>query len=176
MRSFVALALAAAAAVQAIQITAPSNSSGWSTDGAQEIKWKSVGTDPKNFTITISQPQSSDRSDITKENIQTSEGSWQYTPDSALETGDGYRVSFVYDGAILAQSELFSVTDGTSSLSATSSSSSSSTSASGTTTVSETGSTTTGSSASATASDSAADRVTVGGGLLMLAGAFAMLI
>ncbi|ODN73366.1 hypothetical protein L202_07905 [Cryptococcus amylolentus CBS 6039] len=176
MRSFVALTLAAAAVVQAIQITAPSNSSGWSTSGAQEIKWNSVSTDPSNFTITISLPESSDRSDITKENIQTSEGSWQYTPDSALEAGDGYRVSFVYDGAILAQSEQFSVTDGTSSLSATSSSSSSSTSASGTTTVSETGSTTASSSASATASDSAADRVTVGGGLLMLAGAFAMLI
>ncbi|WVQ74332.1 hypothetical protein IAR50_003931 [Cryptococcus sp. DSM 104548] len=174
MRSFIALTLATAAAVQAIQITAPSNSSGWSTSGSQEIKWKSVSTDPQNFTISLSKPGSSDQSDITTTNIQTSEGSWLYTPSSALETGDGYRVSFEYNGAILAQSDQFSVTDSTSSLSATSSSSS--TSASGTTTLSETGSTTSSSTASATASDSAADRVTtVGGGLLMLAGAVAML-
>lgn len=145
-RSILALASAAAVA-QAIQITAPSNSSGWNTHGSQLIQWtvsplsdqrsstlaflfrrphalhytnadyiiQSVITDAQNFTIAISKPNSSSRTNIVTTLVNTTDDSYIYMPSSDLKAGDGYRISFTSpDGGILAQSDEFSITDGTS--------------------------------------------------------------
>ena len=45
------LALAASAA--ALQVTQPSNSSGWTTSGPNTVTWSSVNTDKSNFTIVL---------------------------------------------------------------------------------------------------------------------------
>lgn len=145
-RSILALASAAAVA-HAIQITAPSNSSGWNTHGSQLIQWtvsplsdqrsstlaflfrrphalhytnadyiiQSVITDAQNFTIAISKPNSSSRTNIVTTLVNTTDDSYIYMPSSDLKAGDGYRISFTSpDGGILAQSDEFSITDGTS--------------------------------------------------------------
>ncbi|OXB35355.1 hypothetical protein LQV05_006155 [Cryptococcus neoformans] len=173
--SILALVLAAAVA-QAIQITAPSNSSGWGTHGSQLIQWTSVSTDPMNFTIAISKPNSSSRTDIVTTAVNTTDDSYIYMPSSDLKAGDGYRISFTSsDGGILAQSDEFSITDGTSTVSATASANSSTTSGSRTS-VSLIDVSHTSKAASATQSSGAERLTTVTTGLLMLAGgALAML-
>nr|ODN92570.1 hypothetical protein L203_00849 [Cryptococcus depauperatus CBS 7841] len=176
-RSIIALSFAVVVA-QAIQITFPSNSSGWNTHGSQMIKWKSVSTDPSNFTIAISQPGSSMNEDI-KTDVMTSDGSYVYTPAKDLEAGEGYRISFTsQDGGILAQSNYFSITQGTSlspstvtPTNATAASSTASTSAASTT-MPVTG--TAGASTTAKPS-SGAKMASVSGLLLLAAGALAML-
>ncbi|WVN90894.1 uncharacterized protein L203_106139 [Cryptococcus depauperatus CBS 7841] len=172
-RSIIALSFAVVVA-QAIQITFPSNSSGWNTHGSQMIKWKSVSTDPSNFTIAISQPGSSMNEDI-KTDVMTSDGSYVYTPAKDLEAGEGYRISFTsQDGGILAQSNYFSITQGTSTVTptnATAASSTASTSAASTT-MPVTG--TAGASTTAKPS-SGAKMASVSGLLLLAAGALAML-
>ena len=45
------LALASSAA--ALQVTQPSNSSGWTTSGPNTVTWSSVNTDKSNFTIVL---------------------------------------------------------------------------------------------------------------------------
>ncbi|AAW45691.1 hypothetical protein CNI01930 [Cryptococcus deneoformans JEC21] len=174
-RSILALSLAAAVA-QAIQITAPSNSSGWDTHGSQLIKWTSVSTDPQNFTIAISKPNSSSRTDVVTTAVNTTDDSYIYMPSSDLKPGDGYRISFTSsDGGILAQSDEFSITDGTSTVSATASANSSTRTSSGVT-VSLVDVSHTSKAASATQSSGAEQLTTVTSGLLMLAGgALAML-
>ncbi|WVO18495.1 hypothetical protein L204_106212 [Cryptococcus depauperatus] len=169
-RSIIALSFAVVVA-QAIQITFPSNSSGWDTHGSQMIKWKSVSTDPSNFTIAISQPGSSMNEDI-KTDVMTSDGSYVYTPAKDLEAGEGYRISFTsQDGGILAQSNYFSITQGTSTVTPTNATTAASTSAASTT-MPVTG--TAGASTTAKPS-SGAKMASVSGLLLLAAGALAML-
>lgn len=84
-----------------------------------------------NFTIAISKPNSSSRTDIVTTAVNTTDDSYIYMPSSDLKAGDGYRISFTSsDGGILAQSDEFSITDGTSTVSATASANSSTTSGS----------------------------------------------
>lgn len=76
---------------------------------------QSVSTDPQNFTIAISKPNSSSRTDVVTTAVNTTDDSYIYMPSSDLKPGDGYRISFTSsDGGILAQSDEFSITDGTS--------------------------------------------------------------
>ncbi|KAK8858444.1 hypothetical protein IAR55_002671 [Kwoniella newhampshirensis] len=139
------------AVAQAIQITVPSNSSGWQTSGAQVIQWTSVSTDPANFTITLSPPNDSTKTPI-QANVNTSSGSYIYEPLRDISAGDGYRISFqAADGGILAQSDQFAVTTGTSTVSATRSRS-----AMSTPTTTDSGSRPSGTGASASGSSAAA--------------------
>lgn len=76
---------------------------------------QSVITDAHNFTIAISKPNSSSRTNIITTLVNTTDESYIYMPSSDLEAGDGYRISFTSpDGGILAQSDEFSITNGTS--------------------------------------------------------------
>lgn len=76
---------------------------------------QSVITDAQNFTIAISKPNSSSRTNIVTTLVNTTDDSYIYMPSSDLKAGDGYRISFTSpDGGILAQSDEFSITDGTS--------------------------------------------------------------
>lgn len=68
-----------------------------------------------NFTIAISKPNSSSHTDIVTTAVNTTDDSYIYMLSSDLKAGDGYRISFTSsDGGILAQSDEFSITDGTS--------------------------------------------------------------
>ncbi|KAL1408128.1 hypothetical protein Q8F55_004931 [Vanrija albida] len=106
--------LLAAAAARAIQITSPTNSSDWKTGVPQTIQWTSVSTDPTSFTIQIQVPSTSQhQTQSVATNVQTSAGSYTYTPDASY-VGSQYRVNFVnaQSGAILAQSDYFTVAQG----------------------------------------------------------------
>ncbi|WWD04695.1 hypothetical protein V865_002766 [Kwoniella europaea PYCC6329] len=139
-----------AAAAQAIQITNPSNQTGWESTGSQLIEWTSVSTDPGNFSIYISQPGSSAKEVIQKD-VNTSEGSFIYTPSKTISPGQGYQISFLSNdnnNGILAQSNQFEVKEGESTVSPTST-------ASLTTTAATTASPTSGASTTASQSESA---------------------
>ncbi|WVQ80556.1 hypothetical protein IAT38_002661 [Cryptococcus sp. DSM 104549] len=176
----ITVALTLAAAVQAIQITQPSNTTGWETSGSQVIKWDSVSTDPSNFTITISQPNDSTKTPI-QANVQTSDGQYTYTPTHDLSAGDGYRLSFTSEnGGILAQSDEFSVAQGTSSATPTSSqtlatSSAATTTGSSASTTGAASGTESSAAASSSAPSSGAGKIAVPSVLLLVAGAFAAL-
>ncbi|WWC62400.1 uncharacterized protein I303_104996 [Kwoniella dejecticola CBS 10117] len=181
-KAIVPLALFAAAA-QAIQITNPSNQTGWESSGSQLIEWDSVSSDPGNFSIYISQPGSSAKQVIQKD-VQTSEHSFIYTPTKDIQPGQGYQISFIgndQNNGILAQSNQFEVKEGQSTLSATSTASLTTTDA---TTASPTGASTTGSGtgtasssapAESSAGSSAGELVAVPSGILLFAAAVAAL-
>ncbi|WOO77956.1 UPF0619 GPI-anchored membrane protein [Vanrija pseudolonga] len=106
--------LLAAAAARAIQITAPTNTSNWSTGVPQTIQWTSVSTDPSTFSIQIQVPSSSSlQTESVATNVQTSAGSYSYTP-AASYVGSQYRINFVNSqtNAILAQSDYFTIAQG----------------------------------------------------------------
>ncbi|WRT67626.1 uncharacterized protein IL334_004598 [Kwoniella shivajii] len=159
-----------AIAAQAIQITTPNNSTGWSSSGSQMIEWDSVSTDPGNFSIYISQPGSSAKQVIQKD-VMTSEKSFIYTPSKDISPGQGYQISFLgsSDNGILAQSNQFEVKEGQSTLSATSTASLTTTAV---TTASPTGGASTtaagsGSQTSAAASSAAASSGSTSAGQLV---------
>ncbi|WWC88833.1 uncharacterized protein L201_003748 [Kwoniella dendrophila CBS 6074] len=158
VKAFTTFALFAVAA-QAIQITNPSNSSGWETSGSNLITWDSVSTDPGNFSIYISQPGSSAK-EVIQKNVQTSDKSFIYTRTKDFSPGQGYQISFLSNdnsNGILAQSNQFEIKQGQSTVSPTSTASLTTTDA---TTASPTGGSTTtaasGSQTSAATSASAA--------------------
>lgn len=124
--------LLAAAAARAIQITSPTNTSNWQTGVAQTIQWsvsvalhtflgthkltpaQSVSTDPSTFSIQIQVPSSSSlQTESVATNVQTSAGSYSYTP-AASYVGSQYRINFVnpQTNAILAQSDYFTIAQG----------------------------------------------------------------
>ncbi|KAK1925319.1 hypothetical protein DB88DRAFT_483541 [Papiliotrema laurentii] len=128
---FTTLALAFALGASAIQITTPSNSTGWESKGSQLIEWTSVNTDPSNFTIQLIDPSKPNSPITIAQNVKTSDDSYIYTPSSDLAAGNQWRVNVVSDqGGILAQSDYFAVTEGSSTVTPTSSASSSASSAS----------------------------------------------
>lgn len=49
----VATLLAFAASALALQVTAPTNTTGFFTSGSNKVSWQSVSTDPTNFTIVL---------------------------------------------------------------------------------------------------------------------------
>ncbi|WWC70604.1 uncharacterized protein I206_104555 [Kwoniella pini CBS 10737] len=185
-KAIVPLALFAVTA-QAIQITNPTNSTGWESSGSQLIEWDSVSTDPGNFSIYISQPGSSAKQVIQKD-VQTSDHSFIYTPTKDIQPASGYQISFISNdnsNGILAQSNQFEVKQGQSTLSATSTASLTTTDATtasptaASTTQSGTQSTQSAASSSAAAqssgASSAGEIVAVPSGILLFVAAFAAL-
>ncbi|EIW73595.1 hypothetical protein M231_04201 [Tremella mesenterica] len=165
----------------AVLITAPTNTSGWETSGSEEITWSTVATDPTTFDIQLITPQDPNTPINITSNVDSSSGQYTYTPPSDLAVGGNYRVNIVSpNGGILAQSDYFNVTQGTSSVSPSSSAPSSTASTSGTssgttTSTSATSSTPASSSPSASASGAAGQLVTPGGALMFLAAAIGVL-
>ena len=49
----VASLLALAASALALQVTEPTNSTGWATSGQNTVTWDAVSTDPSNFTVVL---------------------------------------------------------------------------------------------------------------------------
>lgn len=52
MRTFAAV-LALATSALALQVTAPTNATGFSTSGQNTVSWNRVATDPANFTVVL---------------------------------------------------------------------------------------------------------------------------
>jgi len=134
--SVLALALSAAA----LQVTTPSNSSGWVSSGTNTLAWNRVDTDPTNFTVILT---NTDRTVLPTNNLlldsfvdATSANSISIPPPSGgLPVGGTFRVNLIKDqndiSSIYAQSDEFTITSGGSV--STSSSSSGTISATGTT-------------------------------------------
>lgn len=154
-------ALLLATAAQAISITSPTNETTVTAGVAIDITWSSVSTDPSSFEIVLQTPSTSSISTTTiTDDVETSAGSYSYTPSSDLE-GENYRINFLNSttSAILAQSDYFTIEAGSatassSSTSGSSTSSGASTSTGASTTASGTSAATTSVVASGTSSNS----------------------
>lgn len=144
MFAFVSL-LALVASVVALQVTQPSNSSGWTTSGPNTITWSSVSSDKSNFTIVLNNqvsltlrtsashthrlPQESypEYNEVLESSVETSKDSVTVNPPSGgWVAGAGYRINFVQDAdslnTIYAQSNDFTIEDSSSSTFSSSSS------------------------------------------------------
>ena len=135
MRSlFTVLSLVASAC--AYQILTPSNSSGWTTVGPNLVTWSRVSTDPTNFTmVLVNQVRSpsltclfpglifvfQDKTVMPSGDevlIATVDGTQNSiavpAPSGGFVVAPGYQVNFVKDpqdlNTILAQSNMFSIT------------------------------------------------------------------
>ncbi|GBE80016.1 hypothetical protein BKA93DRAFT_824664 [Sparassis latifolia] len=131
MRSSFATLLAFAASAFALQVTSPTNSTGWSTSGNNTVSWVSVSTDPANFTIVlVNENEYPTYSQVLDALVVSSLGSVSVgAPSGGWVAGAGYQVNLVQDAtrldAVLAQSGDFTLQQSTSSSSSGSSSSSS---------------------------------------------------
>ncbi|KAI0650216.1 hypothetical protein C8Q79DRAFT_998108 [Trametes meyenii] len=157
MRS-VAVLFALAASALAYQVTEPTNSTGWTTSGPNQVSWNKVDTDSANFTIVlVNQASFPPTSQVLAALVDGSLGKTNVNPPSGgWKAGTGFQVNLVKDAenlnTILAQSNQFSITTSTSStFSSATSGSISATAASGTLTVPATsGTAASGSKTSAT--------------------------
>ncbi|WRT66033.1 uncharacterized protein IL334_002984 [Kwoniella shivajii] len=135
MLSCITLLTLLSTVVSALTLTAPTESNGWTQSGDQIITWTPDSSDPDTIVakiviplVNIRQPQ------ILSNNVNTSVGSyiWNqpdpseytgggvgYAQSTVLEPGDGYEVILIsHNGTLLAASN-FTVSTGTSSVSAT---------------------------------------------------------
>ncbi|BEJ17189.1 hypothetical protein CspHIS471_0605900 [Cutaneotrichosporon sp. HIS471] len=169
-----------AAAARAIQVTAPANGTIWKSGEAQTVSWSSVNTDPSEFTIAvqIQQPFST----LQVASVETSAGSYSWTPPATL-IGTDYRINFLNkDGGILAQSGYFAVEQGSAVVSSASGSASGSASASVSRSASASGSLSASAGASASGSASVPNATPASGAgalvpsLVLVAGSLAALL
>ncbi|OCF31825.1 hypothetical protein I316_06423 [Kwoniella heveanensis BCC8398] len=120
--------------VQALTLTAPTESNGWTQNGDQIISWTPDASDPETIVVKLIIPLPTIRSPtILSNSVNTSTGSYIYDqptpadfsgagygPKTVLQPGDGYEVILVdHNGKILADSN-FTVSTGTSTVTATS--------------------------------------------------------
>ncbi|EKM59253.1 uncharacterized protein PHACADRAFT_249575 [Phanerochaete carnosa HHB-10118-sp] len=135
----VATLLAFAASALAIQVTAPTNATGFFTSGQNTVSWTSVSTDPSNFTIVlVNESESPTYSQVLDALVDTSLGTIKVNPPSAgWPTGKGFQINLIASadqtGGIFAQSNDFTFVTPTGSSSVVSSTSSGSTTSGGTT-------------------------------------------
>ena len=131
MRSFIVLASLVASALS-YQVVRPSNTSGWTNSGPQTVTWDRVSTDPASFAIVLTNTDRSllasdillakdvDGASASSITIDEPAGGWP-------SVGGSFRVNLVRSedepNSILAQSNEFNVTAGTSSVTRSSSAS-----------------------------------------------------
>ncbi|KAH9850010.1 hypothetical protein C2E23DRAFT_837018 [Lenzites betulinus] len=159
MRS-IAVLFALAASAFAYSVTEPTNSTGWTTSGPNEVSWTKVDTDAANFTIVlVNQASFPPTSQILDALVDASLGKITVNPPSGgWKTGTGFQVNLVKDAentnTILAQSDQFTISTSTSSTFSTASSGTVATGSSATLTVPATATAGAGSSSGITATDS----------------------
>ncbi|KAF9889659.1 SMP-30 gluconolaconase LRE domain protein [Aspergillus nanangensis] len=117
------------ASVGALTVTEPKKFSEIDPSSSLEVKWTSVDTDPSHCDLYL--VNNAVYPNIEKKlasDVDTSDGSYTVNDLSDLSKGGGYQINLVshekLDTGILAQSQQFNVTSGSSSSSTTSSSSS----------------------------------------------------
>ncbi|KIP10678.1 hypothetical protein PHLGIDRAFT_65075 [Phlebiopsis gigantea 11061_1 CR5-6] len=110
----VATLFAFAASALALQVTQPTNATGWSTSGSNTVAWNAVSTDPSNFTVVlVNMNEFPNYSQILDALVVTSLDKQSVNPPSSgWPTGHGFQINLVADNehlsTILAQSEQFS--------------------------------------------------------------------
>ncbi|WWC88217.1 uncharacterized protein L201_003122 [Kwoniella dendrophila CBS 6074] len=127
--------LSLATIVSALTLTGPTESNGWTQSGDQMVTWTPDSTDPSTIVIKLIIPLPNIRQpQILSNNVNTSEGSyiWNqpnpsdfnganvgYAPQTVLQPGDEYEILLVnHNGTQLAASN-FTVSTGTSTVTAT---------------------------------------------------------
>ncbi|GJE84261.1 GPI anchored serine-threonine rich family protein [Phanerochaete sordida] len=144
----VATLLAFAASALAMSVTAPTNSTGFSTSGQNTVSWTAVSTDPTNFTVVlVNMARFPTYSQVLDALVDTSLGTVKVNPPSAgWPSGSGFQVNLVSDpdhlNTILAQSDQFTFVTPSGSSSIASSTSGAATSGGTTLVVSNTASST----------------------------------
>ncbi|KAI0048022.1 hypothetical protein FA95DRAFT_1605561 [Auriscalpium vulgare] len=136
LRTAVAI-LSLAASTLAYSVSNPGTSLNWTTTGPNTVSWQRVSTDPSNFTLLLVNQDKTvlpSGSQVLSSFVDGSSASSFTVPSTTtLPAGDGFQVNLVQDAndlnAIYAQSQRFSIKQGTAS-SSPSSSASTSTSAS----------------------------------------------
>jgi hypothetical protein len=114
MRAFSTIALFIASAL-AFNVTEPTANTVWTTSGSHTVTWTDVSTDRSNFTIVLTNQQSSPSySQVLTALVDTSSGSTSVgPPPSGWPTGNGFQINFAQAAtdlsAILAQSGKFSI-------------------------------------------------------------------
>jgi len=130
MRAFSTLSAVLFFAVTALALTVTTPAQGASWDASkrsQTVSWNAVATDPSNFTIVLSNMQTTPNINVPlKENVPTSGGSTTVDgPSSGWPTGNGFQINLVQQTAtgvgILAQSQQFNITGTTTPFSSVSS-------------------------------------------------------
>ncbi|KAL1738054.1 hypothetical protein HDZ31DRAFT_51556 [Schizophyllum fasciatum] len=117
MRSAAAVAvLSLASFAAAFTVTQPSNKNGWTDCNAQTLKWQTVQTDAKNFTVVLVNQDNSVLSDpvVLAEDVDASKDSIDIdAPEGGWPTGDDFQVNLVYSkkqsDRIYAQSVMFDI-------------------------------------------------------------------
>ncbi|KAH6915062.1 hypothetical protein BKA70DRAFT_1257871 [Coprinopsis sp. MPI-PUGE-AT-0042] len=132
MRSFIVLA-SLVASVLSYEVVRPSRTSGWTNQGPQTVTWDRVNTDPDTFSIVLTNTNRDLlASDIVLATNVDGASASSITIDEPAEgwpeAGGSFRINLVRSedelNSILAQSNEFNVTAGTSSASASASGSS----------------------------------------------------
>jgi len=114
-KSLAALA-ALVASVSALQVTSPGANKNFTTDGSNTVSWESVSTDPKNFTIVLTDGNPSN-DQILKALVDTGDGKTTVSPPSTgwPESGEPFQINLCADSqhltSILAQSAKFFFVD-----------------------------------------------------------------
>ncbi|KAI0824704.1 Ser-Thr-rich glycosyl-phosphatidyl-inositol-anchored membrane family-domain-containing protein [Trametes gibbosa] len=120
MRS-IAVLFALAASAFAYSVTEPTNSTGWTISGPNEVSWTKVDTDPSNFTIVlVNQAHFPPTKQVLDALVDASLGKITVNPPSGgWKAGTGFQVNLVKDAentdTILAQSDQFTIVTSTSS-------------------------------------------------------------
>ncbi|KAG1833449.1 hypothetical protein EV424DRAFT_1524955 [Suillus variegatus] len=120
MRTSVAILLASIASAFAYEVTSPGDSEGWTTAGPNVLTWDRVDTDPANFTVVLTNvnygvmnPQ------VLSALVDGTLGSVVCNaPSGGWPVGAGFRVNLAQDAqhldSLLAQSNEFNITSGSS--------------------------------------------------------------
>ncbi|KAG1907000.1 uncharacterized protein F5891DRAFT_999742 [Suillus fuscotomentosus] len=120
MRTSVAILLASIASAFAYEVTSPGDSEGWTTAGPNVLTWQRVDTDPANFTAVLTNvnygvmnPQ------VLNALVDGTLGSIVCNaPSGGWPVGAGFRVNLAADAqhldTLLAQSNQFNITSGSS--------------------------------------------------------------
>jgi hypothetical protein len=121
MHSFAPFLLSFVASTLAYSVTAPNSFTVWGNQSPQVLQWQHVDTDPSNFTVVLDNQVMSDfQPVVVAALVDGTVGSTTLSPPSAgWPTGNGFRINFVKDtddlNEILAQSDLFNITEATTS-------------------------------------------------------------
>jgi len=121
MHTFAPFLLSFVASTLAYSVTAPDSLTVWGNQSPQVLQWQHVDTDPSNFTVVLDNQVMSDfQPVVVAALVDGTVGSTTLSPLSAgWPTGNGFRINFVKDtddlNEILAQSDLFNITEATTS-------------------------------------------------------------
>ncbi|KAG1872786.1 hypothetical protein C8R48DRAFT_770172 [Suillus tomentosus] len=119
MRTSVAILLASIASAFAYEVTSPGDSEGWTTAGPNVLTWQRVDTDPANFTVVLTNNYGVMNPQVLNALVDGTLGTIDCNaPSGGWPVGYGFRVNLAADAqhldTLLAQSNQFNITSGSS--------------------------------------------------------------